>query len=169
MTLMKFSLLFIPIILFSIGSVPCAAQTSTQEKGTIEVKEKVTDVDQAIKDYSVNQRDEALKKAQAALRELDFRIDTMKSQVNKKFQEMDQSARKKAKIAFRELKKMRNEVSEWYDRLENNSSKEWEDIKKGFLKSYRELRDTFDEVRDAKNGLLKNEQELQDALDKEQK
>ncbi len=166
---MKNSLLFIAIVLFFIGSVPCAAQTSTQEKGTIEVKEKVTDVDQAIKDYSVNQRDEALKKAQAVLHELDSRIDTMKSQVNKRFQEMDQSARKKAKIAFRELKKKRKEVSEWYTRLENSSSTEWEDIKKGFLKSYRELQDTFDEVRDTKNDLLKKDQELQDALDKEQK
>ena len=66
----KASLVFITAVFFAMGSVSLAAQTSTHETGTKDVKEKVTDAAQAIKKYSVDQRDEAVKKARAALDDL---------------------------------------------------------------------------------------------------
>lgn len=144
--LRKTSLMFITVVFFAIGSVSFAAQTSTPETATKDVKDKVVDAAQAIKNYSVNQRDEAVKKAKAALDDLDVRIDSMESQLNKEWQQMDQSARKKAMATLTALRKKRNDVAEWYGGLKHSSSKAWEDVKKGFLKSYYELRDAFDKA-----------------------
>ena len=68
--LRKTSLMFITAAVFAIGSVFFAAQTSARETTAKDVKEKVADAAQAIKNYSVNQRDEAVKKAKAALDDL---------------------------------------------------------------------------------------------------
>ena len=144
--LRKTSLMFITVIFFAIGSVSFAAQTSTHETSTKDVKEKVADAAQSIKDYSVNQRDEAVKKTKDALDDLDVRIDRMESQLNKKWHQMDQSSRKKSRDTLTALRKKRNEVAEWYGGLKHSSSNAWEDVKKGFLKSYRELRDSFDKA-----------------------
>ena len=144
--LRKTSLMFITVIFFAIGSVSFAAQTSTHETATKDVKEKVGDAAQTIKNYSVNQRDEAVKKAKAAMDDLDVRIDNMESQINKKWHKMDQSSRKKSRATLTALRKQRNEVAEWYGGLKHSSSNAWEDVKKGFLKSYRELRDSFDKA-----------------------
>jgi hypothetical protein len=59
---------------------------------------------------------------------------------------MDQSARKKARASLKALRKQRNEVAEWYGGLKHSSSNAWEDVKKGFLNSCQELRDTFHKV-----------------------
>lgn len=142
----KTSLAFITVVFFAMGSVSFAAQTSTHEAATKDVREKAVDAVQAIKNYSVNQRDEAVKKAKAALDDMDVRIDSMESQLNKKWQQMDQSARKKARATLTALRKQRNEAAEWYGGLKHSSSKAWEDVKKGFLKSYNELRDSFDKA-----------------------
>ena len=141
------SLVFITAVFFAMGSVSFAAQTSTHETGTRDVKEKVTDAARAIEKYSVEQRDEAVKKAKSALDDLDAFIDSMEFQLNKKWDQIDQSARKKARAALTELSRQRNEVAEWYGGLKHGASNAWEDVKKGFLKSYQELRDTFDKVR----------------------
>ena len=111
-----------------------------------EVKEKVAEAAEAIKNYSVAQRDEALKKAKAVLDDLDGRIDGMQSQLNEKWDQMDQLARKKAMDTLTTLRKQRNEIAEWYGGLKHSSSNAWEDVKKGFIKSYQVLRETFDKV-----------------------
>jgi acyl-CoA reductase-like NAD-dependent aldehyde dehydrogenase len=111
-----------------------------------DVKEKADETVQAIKDYSVNQRDEAVKKAKAAMDELDVRINSMESQLDKKWGRMDRSARKKVKETLSVLRKKRNEAAEWYGGLKHSSSKAWEDVKMGFLKSYQELRDSLDKA-----------------------
>jgi peptidoglycan hydrolase CwlO-like protein len=142
----KASLVFITAVFFAMGSASFAAQTSAHETGTKDVKGKVTDAAQAIEKYSVDQRDEAVKKAKAALDDLDARVDSLESQINKKWGQMDQSAREKARASLKALKKQRNEVAEWYGGLKHSSSNAWEDVKKGFLKSYQGLRDAFDKV-----------------------
>jgi len=142
----KAVMVFITAVFFAIGSVSFASQTSTQKTTGKDVKEKVAEAAQAIKSYSVDQRDEALKKAKAVLDDLDDRIDRMASQLNEKWDHMDQFARKKAMATLTALRKQRNEIAEWYGGLRHSSSNAWEDVKKGFLKSYQALQDAFDKA-----------------------
>jgi vancomycin resistance protein YoaR len=146
-TLAKAYLVFVTAVFFAMASVSFAAQASADRTETKAVKEKVADAAEAIKNYSVDQRDEALKKAKTVLDELDARIDRMQSQLNGKWDQMDQSTRKKAMDALTVLRKQRNEIAEWYGGLKHSSSNAWEDVKKGFLKSCQELRDAFDKAR----------------------
>jgi acyl-CoA reductase-like NAD-dependent aldehyde dehydrogenase len=145
-TLAKAYLVFVTAVFFAMASVSFAAQASADRTETKAVKEKVADAAEAIKNYSVDQRDEALKKAKTVLDELDARIDRMQSQLNGKWDQMDQSTRKKAMDALTVLRKQRNEIAEWYGGLKHSSSNAWEDVKKGFLRSYQELRDAFDKA-----------------------
>ncbi len=145
-TLTKVNLLFIMAVFFTIASVSFAAQTSADKTTTKEVKEKVAEAAAAIRNYSVDQRDEAVKKAKDVLDDLDIRIDRMESQLDKKWNQMDQAARRKATATLTAIRKQRNEVAEWYGGLKHGASNAWEDVKKGFLKSYQELRDAFDKA-----------------------
>ncbi len=146
-TVSKVFLVIITAVVFAMGSVSFAAQSSTQEKGTKDVKEKVTEAVQAIEKYSVKQRDEAVKKAKAALDDLDTRIDDLESRLDEKWGQLDQAARQKARTTLTALRKERNEVAEWYGGLKHSSGNAWEAVKKGFVKSYRKLGDTFDKAR----------------------
>jgi hypothetical protein len=109
----KAYLAFTMAVFFAMGAVSFAAQTSRNETGTKDVKEKVSETAQAIEKYFVDQRDEAVRKAKAALDDLDAHIDSLESRLNKKW-EMDQFTRKKARAALRTLREERNEVAEWY-------------------------------------------------------
>jgi len=139
-------LVFITAVFFAMAPVSFAAQTSVDQTTSKEVKEKVAEAAEAIKNYSVVQRNEALKKAKTVLDDLDARIDRMQSQLNEKWDQMDQLARQKGVAALTTLRKQRNEIAEWYGGLKHSSSNAWENVKKGFLKSYQALRDTFDKV-----------------------
>ena len=145
-TLKKINLVFITAFFVAIASVSFAAQTSADKTTTKEVKEKVTEAAEAIKNYSVDQRDKALKKAKVVLIDMDARINTMETRLNEKWDQMDQFTRKKATATLTALRKQRNETAEWYGGLKHSSSNAWEDVKIGFLKSYKELRNTFDKV-----------------------
>jgi hypothetical protein len=138
----KAALFFITAIFLAVGSVLFAAQTPAEK--TKDVKEKVTEAAEAIKNYSFDQRDKAVVNVKAALADLDARIDRMESRLNKKWDQMDQATRKKAIDTLTALRKKRNEVAEWYGGLKHSSGNAWEDVKKGFLKSYQELRNAFD-------------------------
>ena len=142
--LKKAALFFITAIFLAVGWVSFAAQTSGEKTTTKDVKEKVAEAAEAIKNYSFDQRDKAIVNAKAALADLDARIDGMESRLNKRWDQMDQSTRKKAIDTLTALRKQRNEVAEWYGGLKHSSGNAWEDVKKGFLKSYQELRDAFD-------------------------
>ncbi|HUH66782.1 MAG TPA: hypothetical protein VLZ07_10155 [Syntrophales bacterium] len=138
------SQIFIAVAFFAIASVSLGDQSSTSGIELKDVKEKAMETGQAIKNYSFKKRDEAVKKAKAALDEMDKRIATMESKFDKKWNEMDQSAREKGRATMAKLRKQRNETAEWYGGLKHSSSKAWVDVKKGFLKSYKELRESVD-------------------------
>ena len=144
--LRKANLVFITAVFLAMASISFAAQTSTDQTTTKEVKQKVAEAAEAIKNYSVVQRDEALKKAKAVLDDLDARIDRMQSRLNEKWDQMDQVAREKATASLTALRTQRNEIAEWYGGLKHSSSKAWEDVKEGFLKSYRAMREAFDKA-----------------------
>ena len=137
---------FAPLILialFAVAGASFAADAGKDQPTAKEVTQEAADAALAIKDYSVAQRDEALKKTKAALKDLDRRIDRLENRVEKNWDKMDQETRKNASATLRKLRQERNEVAEWYGGLEHGSAEAWEDVKSGFLNSYRTLHDSF--------------------------
>jgi hypothetical protein len=76
------------VVVFGMTPLSFADQTSIGENPnkplTQEIKDETVDVSQTIKNYTIKQRDEAVKNAKAALIVLDARIDRMENQLYKK-------------------------------------------------------------------------------------
>ncbi len=112
-----------------------------------DVARKAGETGRTIKDYTVAQRDEAIKNAKAALDDLDRRIGRMERKVDSEWERMDQAARKKARATLIALRRERNEAAEWYGGLKHSSAESWEQVKAGFVKSYEVLRQSFAKAR----------------------
>ena len=133
------------VLVWALFSASAAAQQPTDKTTSEEVADKVAA--EAIRHYSVDQRDEAVKKAKEILDDLDARMDRMNSQLNDQWERMDQRARQEMKTSLAALRRQRNEVFEWYGGLKHSSVNAWEDVKQGFLHSYQNLRDGFAKAR----------------------
>ena len=131
------------VALVAVPLLPLAADPPASKTTAKEVSRKVGDAGKAIKDYSVAQRDEAIKSAKAALDDADRRIGRLEQKLENEWQRMDQTARDKARATMRMLRRERNELAEWYGGLKHSSAEAWEEVKAGFAKSYEVLRGSF--------------------------
>ncbi len=131
------------LALFLLSPQVFAADTSADETSAAEVKEEVAESAEAIREYSAEQRDEAVQAAKETLARLDARIEAMQAKLDENWDEMDQAARQRSSDALKALKRQRTEVAEWYGGMKHSSAEAWEDVKKGFVDSYRSLGDAF--------------------------
>jgi hypothetical protein len=70
--------------------------------------------------YSVDQKDEAIRKTKIALDNLDEHIDAMEADIDKSRNKMDKNTCEKAKNSLKVLCKQRNQVAEWYGNMKTN-------------------------------------------------
>jgi hypothetical protein len=124
--------------LLLLGGTPLSyASQSGHDKTTAkEVRQKVGDAAEAVKTYSVDKRDEAVKKAKVALDNLDSRINALEEQTDNDWEKMDKAARERARNTLKALHKQRIRVAEWYGGLKNSTANSWERVKRGFVDSY---------------------------------
>ena len=129
-------------------AVPSASQqTADQNSATAtDVKQETLEAVEALKKYSIEEKDNAVKEVKLILEDLDARIDRMQSRVEKKWDEMDQASRDKAKETLQALRKKRNELSEWYGGLKHSSADAWDQVKMGFAEGYEALASAFDKA-----------------------
>lgn len=120
-----------------------SATKETDKTTTQKFKEEGVEVSQKIKNYTIRQRDEAVNAAKAGLADLDARIDRLERKLEKNWNKMDETARAKARAAMTSLRKQRNEAAEWYGGMKHSSAAAWKDVKKGFSKSYDDLKASF--------------------------
>jgi len=135
-------------VVFILGSEFSFAAQNKQDDNTTskDVKKETLEAIQAIKSYSVNQRDKALKQGKDLLDSMDSRIDHMQSLVENKWDEMSQTSREKLNESLTALRKKRNELSEWYGGLKHSSANAWDHVKDGFVEGYESLADAFDKA-----------------------
>ncbi len=129
-----------------LGSVPMtyAAEHEGQENGKpAESRQEMNDTAESIKNYTVEKRDEAAKKAKDSLDALDKRIDALDRQIEKNWDKMDKAAREQARNTMRALHEQRIKVAEWYGELRSGTAKAWEQTKKGFSDAYKSLENSW--------------------------
>ena len=136
-------------IFFSIFSVTlfCFSETPKEKTTAKNVTEEVKDAAKTIKDYSADQRDEAVKKVKTELDILDEKIDNLEKKIDEKWNEMDKTARQKARETLKDLREKREKVAEWYGGLKHGSKEAWEETKKGFSNSYKKLQRTWEKAK----------------------
>ena len=105
--------------------------------------QKIDETAQSIKNYSAEQRDDALRSAKKVLNDADARIDHFEREVSKNWDKMNASARKHTQETLRAMRQQRQDLSQSYGELKRSSAKAWDEVKGGFSKSYEALRDSF--------------------------
>jgi hypothetical protein len=107
-----------------------------------DMSKKVEAAAEAIKNYTVAQKDEAIKNAKATLDDLDARIKQMEDRLDKEWNQMDKAARDAARASIRKLREQRTELADWYGQLKQSSAAAWDHVKQGFVDSYEALRES---------------------------
>jgi uncharacterized membrane-anchored protein YjiN (DUF445 family) len=154
-------ILVVLIAIFGFAS-GCSDQTSTDKTTTKtdkivtkpdkttakEVKQEMQDLLQALKGYTADQRDEAIRKTKTALDNLDNRIDELETSIDNKWDQMNKATREKARADLKALRKQQTKAAEWYGSLKSSSADAWEQMKKGFSDAYKDLSDAWEKVKE---------------------
>ena len=145
-----FSLL-VAVAMLGIAQIGSAAEheSAKQENSkntTAGPRQEMTDAAEAIKNYSVEKRDEAARKAKASLDALDVRINALEQQIDKDWDKMSKAARVQARGTMRALREQRLKVAEWYGGLQHSTANAWEDTKKGFSAAYKSLKSSWEKA-----------------------
>ena len=111
-----------------------------------EMNKKVEAAADAIKNYTITQKDEAVKSAKASLEDLDARIKYMEDRLDKEWNHMDNAARDASRASLRKLREQRTELADWYGQLKQSSATAWDVVKRGFFDSYEVLRGSLDKA-----------------------
>jgi peptidoglycan hydrolase CwlO-like protein len=121
-----------------------ASQLSLADDRTTgkDVGRKVEDAGKAIGSYTIAERDQAIKSAQNALKDMDAQLNRMDKKIGAEWDKMDASARKNARATMNALRKQRKETADWLAKLEKSSAEAWDEVKGGFVKSYESLKDS---------------------------
>lgn len=122
----------------AIPAEPAEAKVTAKD-----VSKKADDAARSVGKYTIQQRDEALKSAKAAIDEVDARIRSLDRKVDSEWDQMDQAARKKARAAQAALRRERDDLAEWYGGLKHSSAESWDEVKMGFVRSYDKLKSSF--------------------------
>jgi TolA-binding protein len=137
--------LFMFMLIVGLGiALPDDAQTSSEKTSMEEVKQEAQDLIQALKNYTADQRDEAVQKTKSALQTLDKRIDALETRIDNNWDNMNKAAREKARANLKALHKQRTKVAELYGSMKSSTVSAWEHMKKGFSDAYSALYDAWE-------------------------
>tara|TARA_R110000851_G_scaffold129525_3_gene262413 strand:- start:54101 stop:54556 length:456 start_codon:yes stop_codon:yes gene_type:complete len=135
---------FALILVGILGVTPLGyAQTENANTSLEEVKKETQDLLAAIDSYTADKRDEAVIKAKEGLNKLDKRIDTLEAAIDQNWDNMSEAARNEARENLKTVRKQRNQVAQWYGSMKTSSANSWDQMKKGFLDSYKALEDAW--------------------------
>jgi hypothetical protein len=111
--------------------------------GSGEIKRQVRDLLRTVRDYGYQNRDEYQKKMQAALRDLDERIEDLRDRAD----DAGAEARRKYARELDELGKKREVLREKLDKVKAASPGAFKDLKAGADEAYNDLLKAYDRAR----------------------
>jgi hypothetical protein len=130
-----------------LATPPIAFAASNTDKTTrAEVSKEVADAIEAIKNYSADQRDEAVVRAKTLLEDVDARIEQLEARINERREQMSESARNAARAKLEDLRQKRDAVANWYGRMQYSSDRAWEQIKTGLSNAYSDLSNAWEKA-----------------------
>lgn len=130
-------------------AISSAYAASPQPSATSETPaaSKTADTEETIKSYSIDKKDEAVKKAKEMMDNINTRADKLEQQANEKKKEWSAALAEKKAQEVAEIKKARTELSARYEHLMKASKKAWESAKEAFMKSFRKFQHKLDKVK----------------------
>jgi uncharacterized membrane protein YccC len=108
------------------------------------LKEESSEALDALADYSAAQKDKASATARDLVARLDKRVELLREDLEANWDRMSESTREERKAAINALAEKRDQLKEQFQQLSQRSGKAWDELKSGFVRSYRAL--TADEA-----------------------
>ena len=136
----------VAVMLLAGATAILAGQHEKEKTTAAEVKTEAAETYQVLKQYTLQQRDEAMAAAKQKLAELDGRIEEMRAGLDARWQDMSEATRARTRETLQALQRQREQVAEWYGGMRYSSEEAWEDVKRGFSDSYERLKQAFQEA-----------------------
>lgn len=114
---------------------PAPAQTTAKDVG-----QKAGETADAIKDYAVDKKNEAVAHAKKLTRDVDAEIKKLEAKASKETGE----AKAKSDQAMKDLKEKRKQAGKKLDELGKASGAAWDNAKQGFSDAFKDLRVAYD-------------------------
>lgn len=119
------------------GILPAAAQTSAKDVG-----QKAGETGEAIRDYTIEKKDEAVAQAKKITADLDAKIKELKAEAARQTGE----AKTKAQARIKDLEAKRVKASRKANDLGRATKASWDRAKEGFADAYRDLATAYDKA-----------------------
>jgi gas vesicle protein len=119
--------------------------------GPSTVKEMGRDMEaaaQAVKRSTIQERDKAMARGKETLDYLDAQLEEVQGRMDRNWDRMSAEARREARASLEALQRQRRQVSEWYGGLRHSSAEAWEEVKQGFMESYRSFQENLQTAQD---------------------
>ncbi|MCC4307581.1 hypothetical protein LL252_03265 [Alcanivorax marinus] len=110
------------------------------------IQAQMRDTWEAIKQFSVEQKDQALAALSQAMTALDEDIDHARANIDENWQDMSQEARLQKQEALADMKDKREDLGEQYQELKAASADNWEVAKARFGGAWEETKDAWAEL-----------------------
>ena len=126
----------------TIGLLAAPVSSALAQTTSKDVSQKASETGQAIKDYTVEKKDEAVAHARKATAELEAKIKELEAQASRQTGEI--KARSQAQL--KDLKAKRDKASQKAGELGRATKASWERAKEGFADAYRDLASAYDKA-----------------------
>lgn len=132
----------IPAIVVTIGLLATAPPPVPAQTTSKDVSQKASETGQAIKDYTVEKKDEAVAHAKKVTADLEAKIKDLEAQASKQTGEI----KAKSQAQIKDLKAKRTKASEKVTELGRATKASWDRAKEGFADAYRDLASAYDKA-----------------------
>lgn len=119
---------------------PQAQQEATDDAGE---RRRV----EALREVSAERREEAVATARRAAEELDRQMERLQQQMDEGWGRMSEATRASSRETMADLRRRRNALAEWLGGMRHGSGAAWDEVRSGFVKSYREFADAMRKAR----------------------
>ncbi|CAI2717482.1 hypothetical protein [Nitrospina watsonii] len=135
--------------LLAMPAMSVLAATEQDKTTTEDIGKKFDALTESIKNYSAQEKEEAVADVEKNLDYLDQRIDALQHKADRNMKTMSESAKKEMNEKLKTLKRERDEVQRWLGEMKHNSKDAWEDITDGFSDATSRLGKAFGQASDA--------------------
>ena len=139
---------WLPCVLLALLSWSFAPVVAAEEDETTveQLKQDTQELGRTLKDFSADQKDQAIASINETLKALDARIGQLEKELAENWEDMSELTRERTRKSIESLQEQRSTVAEWYDRLKNSSVSAWDRMKKGFSDAYDDLSESWEEA-----------------------
>ncbi|MCM8539163.1 MAG: hypothetical protein NE328_02740, partial [Lentisphaeraceae bacterium] len=127
-------------------------------------KESMKDANASLAEMTVAQKEDALEAVELSLDEIDEQIEAFEDWYDEKESTMSESTKKRYKDSLAILKKQKDVVEVWEEKLEESTPDTWDNVKKGFSNAYSSMANSWNNLFESdvkstdKNEVAGNEQ-----------